>query len=117
MIACGRELKLCHAVCIVHTLNLVVKKALQLTPALSSNRMKARKLGGYFRSSTTAKEKLDQVQDQMWMPKKKLIQEVETWWKRVAELREHVGAALAGLKTDIPALTSEDFTVVCECLT
>lgn len=36
--------------------------------------------------------------------------------ERVAELREPVGAALAGLKTDIAALTSEDFNVVCGCL-
>ncbi|KAG7525034.1 zinc finger BED domain-containing protein 4-like isoform X2 [Solea senegalensis] len=57
------------------------------------------------------------------MPKKKLIQEVEARWngtfqmlERVAELREPVGAALAGLKTDITALTSEDFSIVCECL-
>ncbi|XP_076853561.1 E3 SUMO-protein ligase ZBED1-like [Brachyhypopomus gauderio] len=123
MIACGKNLKLCHAVCIAHTLNLVVKKALELTPVLSTIRTKARKLVGYFRSSTTAKEKLDLVQEHMGKPKKKLIQEVETRWnstfqmlERVAELREPVGAALAGLQTDIAALTSDDYNNICACL-
>lgn len=55
MIACGRDLRLRHAICIAHILNLTVKKALDLTPVLSSIRAKARKLVGYFRSSTTAK--------------------------------------------------------------
>ena len=54
MLACGRELRLRHTVCVAHTLNLTVKKALDLTPALAEIRAKARKLG-YFRSSTTAK--------------------------------------------------------------
>ncbi|XP_076869612.1 E3 SUMO-protein ligase ZBED1-like [Brachyhypopomus gauderio] len=123
MIACGKNLKLRHAVCIAHTLNLVVKKALELTPVLSTIRTKARKLVGYFRSSTTAKEKLDLVQEHMRKPKKKLIQEVETRWnstfqmlERVAELREPVGAALAGLQTDIAVLTSDDYNNICACL-
>ncbi|XP_035379337.1 zinc finger BED domain-containing protein 4-like isoform X3 [Electrophorus electricus] len=57
----------------------------------------ARKLVGYFRSSTTVKEKLDLVQEHMGKPKKKLIQEVETRWyssfqmlERLVELREPV---------------------------
>lgn len=58
MIACGRDLRLRHAICIAHILNLNVKKALELTPVLSSIRSKARKLVGYFRSSTTAKVSL-----------------------------------------------------------
>ncbi|XP_076848031.1 E3 SUMO-protein ligase ZBED1-like isoform X1 [Brachyhypopomus gauderio] len=121
--ACGKNLKLRHAVCIAHTLNLVVKKALELTPVLSTIRTKARKLVGYFRSSTTANEKLDLVQEHMRKPKKKLIQEVETRWnstfqmlERVAELGEPVGAALAALQTDIPALTSDDYNNICACL-
>ncbi|KAK1783896.1 hypothetical protein P4O66_023133 [Electrophorus voltai] len=95
MIACGKQLKLHHAFCIAHTLNIVVKKALELTPVLSAIPTKARKLVGYFRSSTTVKEKLDLVQEHMGKPKKKLIQEVETRWyssfqmlERLVELRE-----------------------------
>lgn len=55
MVACVRELKLRHHICIAHTLNLIVKKALDQNPALSGIRAKARKLVGFFRSSTTAK--------------------------------------------------------------
>ncbi|XP_076848032.1 uncharacterized protein LOC143493475 isoform X2 [Brachyhypopomus gauderio] len=68
-------------------------------------------------------EKLDLVQEHMRKPKKKLIQEVETRWnstfqmlERVAELGEPVGAALAALQTDIPALTSDDYNNICACL-
>ena len=53
--ACARELRLKHAICVAHILNLVVKKALEQTPELSDIRGKSRKIVGYFRSSTTAK--------------------------------------------------------------
>ena len=55
MLACGRTLRLRHAICVAHTLNLIVKKCLDLTPVLSTIRTKARRLVGYFRSSTSAK--------------------------------------------------------------
>ena len=55
MLACARDLKVKHAVCIAHAINLMVKRALDQTPGLPELRMKARKLVGLFRSSTTAK--------------------------------------------------------------
>ncbi|KAM8907828.1 uncharacterized protein AB9W97_004792 isoform 2-T2 [Spinachia spinachia] len=61
MVACVRALKLRHHICIAHTLNLMVKKALDQQPVLAGIRAKARKLLGFFRSSTTAKEKLAQI--------------------------------------------------------
>ncbi|KAK0153212.1 Zinc finger BED domain-containing protein 4 [Merluccius polli] len=107
-------LRLRHAICVAHTLNLIVKKCLDLTPVLSSIRTKARRLVGYFRSSTSAKEKLAVIQEQMGKPTLKLIQEVETRWnstfqmlQRLVDQREPVGAALSGLDSDIPVLTSE----------
>ncbi|XP_032428162.1 zinc finger BED domain-containing protein 1-like [Xiphophorus hellerii] len=123
MVACVRELKLRHHICVAHTLNLVVKRALDQHPVLSGLRAKARKLVGYFRSSTTAKEKLTQVQLQLGMQATKLMQEVETRWnstylmlQRLVELREPVGAALAGLHTDIPFFTASEFDIVVACL-
>ncbi|XP_016103368.1 zinc finger BED domain-containing protein 4-like isoform X2 [Sinocyclocheilus grahami] len=123
MIACGRELRLRHTVCIAHTLNLIVKKALDQTPVLADIRAKARKLVGYFRSSVTAKEKLAQLQQQMGRPTLKLLQEVETRWNstfqmlhRLVELKEPVRAALASLATEIPPLSSDELTSVTACL-
>ncbi|XP_042624981.1 E3 SUMO-protein ligase ZBED1-like isoform X2 [Cyprinus carpio] len=123
MIACGRELRLRHTVCIAHTLNLIVKKALEQTSALADIRAKARKLVGFFRSSTTAKEKLAQLQQQMGRPTLKLVQEAEARWnstfemlRRLVELREPVGAALASLATEIPPLSSDEFSSVSACL-
>ncbi|KAK0139038.1 Zinc finger BED domain-containing protein 1 [Merluccius polli] len=123
MVACVRELKLRHHICIAHTLNLIVKKALDQNPVFSGIRAKARKLVGFFRSSTTAKEKLTQVQLHLGMAKLKLMQEVETRWnstylmlQRLVELREPVGAALAGLQHDMPMITSDEFSIVGGCL-
>ncbi|XP_034529154.1 zinc finger BED domain-containing protein 1-like [Notolabrus celidotus] len=123
MVACVKELKLLHHICIAHTLNLVVKKALDQHPVVSGIRAKARKLVGYFRSSTTAKEKLTQVQFHLGMEQKKLMQEVETRWnstslmlQRLVELREPVGAVLAGLQHDLAFFTSDEFNIVTGCL-
>ena len=52
----------------------------------------------------------------MGKPTLKLIQEVETRWnstfqmlQRLVDQREPVGAALSGLDSDIPVLTSEEY--------
>ncbi|KAJ4927019.1 hypothetical protein JOQ06_014759 [Pogonophryne albipinna] len=94
-----------------------------MTPVLCDIRAKARKLVGYFRSSTLAKEKLVSVQRQLGRPTLKLLQEVETRWnstyhmlQRLVDLREPVGAALASLNTEITTLTSAEFTTISGCL-
>ncbi|KAJ4929374.1 hypothetical protein JOQ06_004983 [Pogonophryne albipinna] len=51
-----------------------------MTPVLCDIRANARKLVGYFRSSTLAKEKLVSLQRQLGRPTLKLLQEVETRW-------------------------------------
>ncbi|XP_034062087.1 zinc finger BED domain-containing protein 4-like [Gymnodraco acuticeps] len=94
-----------------------------MTPVLCDIRAKARKLVGYFRSSTLAKEKLVSVQRQLGRPTLKLLQEVETRWnstyhmlQRLVDLRKPVGAALASLNTEITTLTSAEFTTISGCL-
>ncbi|KAG9261818.1 zinc finger BED domain-containing protein 4-like [Astyanax mexicanus] len=123
MVACAGLLKMRHTICIAHALNLIVKKAIDQTPGLEHIRSKARKIAGYFRSSTTAKERLFQMQGQMGRPTLKLIQEVETRWnstfamlQRMYQQREPVGAALVTLKTDLTPLTSEEYHTINECL-
>lgn len=53
--ACAKELRLRHTNCVAHTLNLLIKKALDQNTVLSDIRAKSRKIVGYFKSSTTAK--------------------------------------------------------------
>jgi len=123
MVACASILKLRHTNCIAHALNLVVKKAIEQTPGLEDIRLKARKIVAHFKSSTTARERLLVVQNQMGKPNHKLIQEVETRWnstyamlERLFDQREPVGAALVTLKTSLISLTSEEYQTVNECL-
>ena len=101
MNVCGKALRLRHAICVAHIINLIVKKSLDLTPVLFAIRIKARRLGGYFRKvgSLTLFSYLLMhylfiiapfvtitiifcfllalIQEQMGKPKLKLIQEVE----------------------------------------
>ncbi|KAG7463116.1 zinc finger BED domain-containing protein 1-like [Solea senegalensis] len=86
---------------------------------LNELRQKCRRLVTLFRTSTTAKERLVQVQEQMGRQPYKMIIEVDTRWnstflmlQRLYELREPVGAALASLKTDITPLTAAEYDSV-----
>ena len=123
MVASVRSLNLRHVICFVHALNLVVKKSLDATPVLADIRSRSRKVVTYFKTSTTAKEKLREVQEQMQGPVHKLIQEVDTRWnstyhmlQRLFEERQAVGAALATLRNDVRPLSSEDYDTITACL-
>ncbi|XP_062857042.1 E3 SUMO-protein ligase ZBED1-like [Trichomycterus rosablanca] len=123
MLCTAKKLAMRHIVCIAHALNLVVKKSLDQTPGLEELRSKARKVVTYFRSSTTGKEKLKHVQQQMNCAVMKLIQEVDTRWnstflmlQRLYDERQTVGAALASLKTDVHPLSSEEYETIAACL-
>ncbi|KAK7882934.1 hypothetical protein WMY93_029108 [Mugilogobius chulae] len=112
-----------HVSCFAHTLNLIVKKAIDQTPAMNDIREKSRKVVGLFRSSCKAKEKLNEVQVLMNRPTMKLIQEVETRWnstydmlERLYEQREPVGAALSYLQNDVSPLTSAEYDIIHEAL-
>ncbi|XP_056879562.1 uncharacterized protein LOC130520027 [Takifugu flavidus] len=92
------------------------------TPGLDNIRSKTRRMITYFKSSTTAKEKLQQIQVQMGRPVTKLIIEVDTRWnstyemlQRLYEQRDAAAAALTTLPTDLDLLTANDFECASEC--
>ncbi|XP_052406871.1 E3 SUMO-protein ligase ZBED1-like [Carassius gibelio] len=123
MIASVRSLNVRHAICFAHALNLIVRKSFDDIRSFNDIRSKCRKLVTYFRTSTTAKEGLAQVQEQMGRPVLKMIIEVDTRWnstynmlERVYQLREPVGAALASLKTDITPPTALEYEAVQDAL-
>ncbi|KAL3976200.1 kinesin family member 14 [Sarotherodon galilaeus] len=123
MIAATRTLQIRHSVCIAHKLNLLVKKSCDQIPELSSIRDKSRQIVSFFRSSTTAKEKLAQVQQQMGRPILKLINEVPTCWNstyqmlsRLHDEKEAVWVSLASLPTDLTPLTADECDIVREAL-
>lgn len=86
-------------------------------------RSKTREIVTYFRSSTTAKEKLNQIQQQLGKPFHKLINEVPTRWnstyymlERMTEQKEAVWVSLAFLKTNVTPLTPEECEMIEEML-
>ncbi|XP_065152040.1 zinc finger BED domain-containing protein 4-like [Paramisgurnus dabryanus] len=123
MILSAQLLHLRHVPCFAHTLNLIVKKALDQTPVINEIRQKARKIVGLFRSSCKAKDKLVEMQGLMGRPTLKLIQEVDTRWnstfdmlQRLYDQREPVAAALSNLNNDTAPLTSIDYDIIQQSL-
>lgn len=123
MIASARLLKIGHSPCIAHNLNLIVKKSCDQVSDLTDIRNKTKNIVTYFRSSTLAKEKLSQVQQQMQKPILKLINEVPTRWNstyqmlsRIASQKEPVWVSLASLKSPLPVLTGEEHDIIAEVL-
>ncbi|XP_076013422.1 E3 SUMO-protein ligase ZBED1-like [Genypterus blacodes] len=123
MIASTRQLQIRHSICIAHSLNLLVRKSCDQIPTLTSIRHKARHIVTYFRSSTTAKEELAQVQQQMGRTTLKLINEVPTRWNSTYEMlsrlhdeREPVWVSLTSLKTDLTPLTADEYNIIEEAL-
>lgn len=123
MIACAKILQVRHSVCIAHALNTMVKKSFDQVPALCDIRNKAKKVVTYFRSSTSAKEMLTQVQKEMNRPARKLVNDVETRWNSTLHMlqwlheeRQTVGASLASLKTDIAPLHAQDYEAIQQIL-
>ncbi|KAL7840048.1 hypothetical protein AOLI_G00253710, partial [Acnodon oligacanthus] len=117
------QLNVHHITCFAHVLNLIVKKSLAQTAELEEIRTRARRPAGYFKSSTTAKEKLCEVQEQMGKPKHKLIREVDTRWnstfsvlQRLYEPRQPLAASLPSLNTDLMVFSSEEFETINPCV-
>ncbi|KAL0161617.1 hypothetical protein M9458_045342, partial [Cirrhinus mrigala] len=123
MVSAIQKLGLRHLPCFAHTINLIVKRAVEEHEVMADIRSRARRVVSYFRSSTNATEKLILAQERMGRQPLKLLQEVDTRWnsthdmlQRLIDLREPVGAALASLSNDIMPLSSADFDIISESL-
>ncbi|KAJ0002708.1 hypothetical protein NQD34_007857 [Periophthalmus magnuspinnatus] len=121
MIAMAKRLNVRHTVCVADAINLMVKKSLDDAAGMNELRTKCRKVATYFRTSTTAKEQLFQLQ--MGGQPLKMIIEVDTHWKstflmfkHAYELKESVSAALTTVNTDVAPLTASDYDITKEAL-
>ena len=98
--------------CFAHTLNLVVKHALDNVTEISVLREKCRRIVTYFKSSSLATDKLNEVQTMLGLPKYKLKSEVATRWNatyemfdRLLKLKSPIITTLSSLKTNFEKLT------------
>jgi hypothetical protein len=69
-----------HIPCFAHTLNLIVKGALEADPGMVALKKKCKDIVTFFHHSCKASDKLREIQRQLGLTDKKLIQDVETRW-------------------------------------
>ncbi len=81
---------------------------------LDDIRTKAKRIVAHFKSSTTAKEKLSEIQRLMGRPEHEFLQEVML--QRLYEQREPLGAALTSLNTTLLPLSAEEYDTINQCL-
>lgn len=73
-----RSCKWRHISCFSHSLNLVIQSSLQ---KINVTREKVKSIVEYFKRSTVASEKLNQMQQQLgYTPNRSMIQDVVTRW-------------------------------------
>lgn len=104
-----------HISCFSHSLNLVIQSSLQ---EINVTREKVKSIVEYFKRSTVASEKLNQMQQQLgYTPIRSMIQDVVTRWnstffmfQRFLELKTPLLSAIADLNRD-NNLTSNDWEI------
>lgn len=102
--------------CFAHTLNLAVQNGLK---DISSVIQKLKSIVGYSKRSHHALAKLQATQEQMNMPKLKLIQDVATRWnstydmlQRFIKVKDAINSTLAVLQSNVEMLTPEEWIIV-----
>lgn len=102
--------------CFAHTLNLAVQNGLK---DISSVIQKVKSIVEYFKRSHHALAKLQATQEQMNMPKLKLIQDVATRWnftydmlQRFVKVKDAINSTLAVLQSNVEMLTPEEWIIV-----
>ncbi|KAK7944875.1 hypothetical protein WMY93_000603 [Mugilogobius chulae] len=109
MIACARRLNVRHTICIAHVINLIVRKFFNDTAGMNELRQKSRKLATYFRTSTTAKDRLMALQTQMGKQPLKMI--IEATEELSAEKRVSASKVISMMNMVHHALASRALTV------
>lgn len=105
-----------HVSCFAHSLNLIIQSSLD---QIKETRVKVKSIVEYFKRSTLATEKLNQMQEQLgYSPVHTLIQDVVTRWnstfhmfQRFFELKTPIFSSLADLNYDV-SLTSDDWQII-----
>ncbi len=103
--------------CLAHTLQLVVKDGCLGQPAITDLTAKARKLVGHYKHSNIALQSLLKIQEQLGMPRNRLIQDEPTRWnttfymlQRLLEQKKAITAA--GVELEVPIeLTSANWAL------
>ena len=112
-----------HIPCFAHTLNLIVKGALGADPSLVALKKKCKDIVTFFHHSCKASDKLREVQKQLEIPEKRLIQDVDTRWnstfymlERILEQHDAVTTTLCLQSKSEMCLTDEDLKLTKEVL-
>ncbi|CAI6354104.1 unnamed protein product [Macrosiphum euphorbiae] len=102
--------------CFAHTLNLAVQNGLKVISPITQ---KVKSIVEYFKCSHHALAKLHATQEQMNLPKLKLIQDVVTRWnstydmlQRFVKVKDAINSTLAVLQANVELLTSEEWIIV-----
>ncbi|XP_066588089.1 zinc finger BED domain-containing protein 4-like [Prorops nasuta] len=76
--------------CFIHTLQLIVQDGIKSQRAIADVIAKSKRIVTHFNHSQVACEKLQIIQEKLGLPKKKLIQDVETRWNSTYYLLERL---------------------------
>ncbi|KAF3689134.1 Zinc finger BED domain-containing protein 4 [Channa argus] len=107
-----------HLHCFAHTLNLVVKDAINAVPQVVNLLQKCSNIVSFFHHSNKATQKLADIQKQLNKPEHNLVQSVETRWNssymldRFLEQKEPVTTALCVLGRNDLCLSSVETDLI-----
>ena len=121
MVAGVRRCKVAGVGCFIHLLQLCINDAILSQWAIADILVIARKIAGHFAHSVVANEKLAVIQEELKLPKHKIMQDVKTRWnstyymlERLYEQRQAV--TTYGLSNDINILTNGQYALIANIL-